>query len=233
MNEVGAIVEGETELAFLREVLLPHLSIRGISLWARLPGKRRRHGGVRPWQTILEDIARTLSERPGRCCTTMFDYYAMPTDWPGRAEASALPFECRAAHVENALAESVVQRMGPGFRAERFVPYTQMHEFEAVLFSDVETLADLLATLPWASSRIAERLADIVNAAGEPEAINDGAETAPSKRIQALARGYRKLQHGVIAAQRIGLAKIRASCPHFNQWVGRLEALGCESTDSQ
>ncbi len=233
MNDVGAIVEGETEMTFLREVVAPHLCAKGVSLWSRLPGRHRRHGGVRSWQAILEDVARTLSERSDRSCTTMFDYYAMPMDWPGRTEAPALPYEYRASHVEDALAASVAQRMGTGFRTERFIPYVQMHEFEAVLFSDVQTLADLLATVPGATSRLADRLGEIVNAAGEPEAINDGPETAPSKRIRALARGYRKLTHGVIAAKRIGLANVRTACPHFNQWVERLEALHPEIADSQ
>jgi len=112
----------------------------------------------------------------------MFDYHAMPTDWPGRAEAPAWPHEERAPHVENALAASVAQRMGNGFREERFMPYVQMHEFEAVLFSDVHTLAELLATQSGAvTSGLADRLGEIVSAAGGLEAVNDGPNTAPQK----------------------------------------------------
>ena len=229
MNELGAIVEGETEQTFVRDILAPHLGARRVSMWARLPGKIARRGGVRPWQSILEDIKRTLDERPDRYCTIMFDYYAMPLDWPGRAETPGLPPDRRAAHIETALAESVVQRMGSRFRGERFIPYVQMHEFEAVLFSDVPNLAEVLSTATPFPHGLTERLDEILRAAGEPEAIDDSPDTAPSKRIQELASGYRKLTHGIIAANRIGLAKMRAAWPHFDAWVTRLESLGTGS----
>ena len=45
----------------------------------------------------------------------------------------------------------------------------------------------------------------------------------PSYRILALFQAYRKPLHGPIAAKRIGLDQLRAECPHFDEWIGKLE----------
>jgi hypothetical protein len=58
-----------------------------------------------------------------------------------------------------------------------------------------------------------------------PEEINDSPETAPSKRLRTLVPGYQKPLLGVLAILEIGLAAIRAECPHFDGWLKTLEAL--------
>jgi len=60
--------------------------------------------------------------------------------------------------------------------------------------------------------------------AGAPEDINETPEGAPSKRILRIFPGYRKLLHGPTIAERIGLKTIREQCPHFDDWLTRLEA---------
>lgn len=96
-----------------------------------------------------------------------------------------------------------------------------MHEFEALLFSDPPILAGVLES-PW----LTEIPEAIVQQYGEPERIDDSPEDAPSKRIAQHSRGYNKVLHGTIAAQRMGLAKMRDRCPHFAAWVSILENLG-------
>ena len=98
MNEVVAIVEGQTEQTFVRRQLAAHLVYHGITIWPVLPGKSRNQGGVKKWTVASKDIMRTLKE--GRYCTTMFDYYAMPNSWPGRSDAKSLSWRDRARHVE-------------------------------------------------------------------------------------------------------------------------------------
>ena len=59
----------------------------------------------------------------------------------------------------------------------------------------------------------------------DPEEINDGETTAPSKRLQSLYPSYDKILFGPLIAQRIGLDRLRQECPHFRDWVAKLEAL--------
>ena len=56
-----------------------------------------------------------------------------------------------------------------------------------------------------------------------PEGINDGAATAPSKRLLVHVPGFRKTLHGPLATGDTGLVKLREQCPRFDAWVSRLE----------
>jgi len=58
-----------------------------------------------------------------------------------------------------------------------------------------------------------------------PEDINDDQRTAPSKRITAVFPAYSKVLFGALIAERIGLQTIRRECPHFSNWLARLEQL--------
>jgi hypothetical protein len=93
-------VEGETEEAFVNEILAPHLRQKGYAkVSARLVGNARqrdRRGGIRAWTTARRDIMNHLREDPGCLATTMVDYYGLPKTgdraWPGRDSAGRLPF---------------------------------------------------------------------------------------------------------------------------------------------
>ena len=50
-------------------------------------------------------------------------------------------------------------------------------------------------------------------------------ETAPSKRLIQLYPGYDKVLFGVLVAEQINVDGIRAKCPHFDEWVSKLEQL--------
>ncbi len=224
MNEIVAIVEGQTEQTFVRDHLAAHLGGRGISIWAVLPGKSRKHGGVRKWEAARGDILRTLKE--GRYVTTMFDFYAMPDDWPGRAEAKSLPCDRRGPHVEQSITRDIAEAVGGSFNARQLIPYVQVHEFEAILFADVAKMAETLAPVcPTRQDELTMVFKGILDSAGQAEAINDGYETCPSRQIAGWVSAYRKPVFGPIIAAKIGLDVIRAACPHFGQWLGRLESL--------
>jgi len=100
-----------------------------------------------------------------------------------------------------------------------------MHEFEALLFSDVEKFAWVLDG--WNdAARMA--LSAIRREFPTPEDINNHPETAPSKRILKVFDGgeYSKTEHGPLIAEDIGIAAIRRECAQFDAWVASLEALG-------
>jgi hypothetical protein len=221
MSRVLALVEGQTEQTFVREVLAPDLGRLGVFLSASLIGKPRHKGGVRPWASARADILTALKQDQHRYCTTMFDYYGLPTDWPGRRTALPRPYREAVSTIERAVHEEICGELGDSFDQSRFVPYIQTHEFEALLFAEPQILADV-AQCP----SLSDHFEEIVAECGEPEAIDDHPETAPSKRILGVAPSYQKVLHGTIAAKQIGLAKMKQACPHFGEWVGRLEALG-------
>ena len=221
MTRLLVLVEGETEENFVNEVLAPHLRNFGyVQTGARLLGnarQRSRRGGIRAWSSARTDLERHLRQDREAVVALMVDYYALPQSgpraWPGRA-ASA-----NADAVEAALRECIACAMGGGFDRGRFLPLVMMHEFEAMLFSNCEAFGKAIGRCD-----IIPDLKAIRDSFPNPEAIDDSPETAPSKRIEALCPSYEKPLMGTLAASEIGLDRIRAECPHFRNWLKRLEA---------
>lgn len=220
-------VEGQTEETFVREILRPHLYHRGFTnVSARLIGnarQRERRGGIRSWRSVRVDILNHLREDTTCLETTMVDYYALPQTgdraWPGREAAGRLPYVQKAAKVEEAISEDICREMGSTFNPERLIPFVIMHEFEGLLFSDCERFGRAIGR-----PELSTELQSIRNQFPSPEEINDSPITAPSKRVEELIPGYEKPLLGALAILEIGLDTIRAECPHFHEWLARLEA---------
>jgi len=224
MSEIVAIVEGQTEQIFVRDQLAEHFGARGAAIWAVLSGKSRKHGGVRKWDSARGDIIRTLKE--GRYVTTMFDFYAMPSDWPGREDAAQLPWPERGDYVERAIIEDIRICLGGAFDDRQLMPYVQMHEFEALAFADVGLLSEKIEPLSmWPAGSLKTKFQQILHEAGDPEAINDSYETCPSRRIASLVPRYRKKLSGPIITKAIGLDILRQKCTHFGLWLAKLETV--------
>ncbi len=227
MTRLLVHVEGQTEEQFVNELLLPHLRDYGYSsVSARLVGNARqrgRRGRVKPWPEVRKAIVNHLKQDRGIIAATMVDYYGLPRigpkAWPGREEASGVALPAKADMVEKAIVEDVVRTMGIGFDSSRFIPFVTMHEFEALLFSDCERLA-----VGMDRPDLGNAFRKIRDAFATPEEIDDSPATAPSKRILTLVPGYQKPLMGTLAALEIGLAAMRAECPHFDTWLKRLES---------
>jgi hypothetical protein len=229
MSRLLVHVEGWTEVDFVTKVLRDHLVSKGYhSVEARIVGNPRLsrwRGGIRPWPTVREGIVNHLNEDRGCVSTTMVDYYALPQGdsrgWPGRAQSSSLrTVEEKAQCVQNAVRVDVAAAMGNRFDPKRFVPFVVMHEFEGLLFSDCGAFSRATGRPDLESG-----LRGIRAQFETPEEINDSPVTAPSKRIEALMPQYAKVLSGTQAVLEIGLAQIRAECPHFSGWLKQLEAL--------
>jgi hypothetical protein len=214
-------VEGETELRFAEETLLPHLAkfqveVRPYRIFTnRKLGKR---GGALAFQRLKRDTTRRMKEDAHREArfSTLMDLYALPADYPGWKEANkkANPTE-RALELENALAGELGD--------SRFIRYLQLHEFEALLYCDLSQIQSLIEDSEKGVARLQEEVASF----SCPEDIDDGETTAPSKRLIKHVPRYENLKVwvGARAAAAIGLNVLREKCPHFGQWLSRLENL--------
>ena len=99
-------------------------------------------------------------------------------------------------------------------------PYVQVHEFEGLLFSDVNAFGTVFR------GGLVAGLRSVRDQFHTPEDINDDKNTAPSKRIAKVIKGYQKTLHGPLLADQIGLERIRRECPRFDAWLSRVESLG-------
>ena len=222
MIRVNAVVEGQTEEGFVKRVLCPYLFERNIEMTPRLVLLKRSRrsvarGGIRNYAQPKWDIRQWMREEKSAYCTTMFDLYALPTDFPGMKSVPprSTPRQ-RVRHLEQALSTDLGN-------PRRFIPYLQLHEFEAILFSDVNILDNVLNALTSVSKL--NELLQIIGKFENPELIDDDPTTAPSKRLRNLYPTYDKRFFGELVAETIGIDSIRAVCPHFNSWIERLEGL--------
>lgn len=219
MIRVHVICEGQSEEMFVNEVLARHFAAMQIFLAPSLIGKPGHKGGNVRIERLLSDMRARTGDTTA-FCTTFFDFYGLPAEFPGKREASALASaEARARCICEKLAEEVEACLGRATR-ERFLPYVQMHEFEALLFSDPEKFASTLGR-----GDLARSFSRIRESHVSPEHINDSPQTAPSKRILSMHAGYDKVWHGSMAAIDIGLAALRAECPLFDAWLSSIERL--------
>ena len=217
------VVEGQTEEAFVNNILAPHLATN--SIWAsarcvmtKRTARAKHSGGIPNYAKAKNDIRSWLQEDTNSDArfTTMFDLYRLPNDFPGYEDAMRLnaPYD-RVSRLEDALRSDVSD--------DRFIPYIQLHEFEALLLSDprkfdVHFLDDETGV---------RRLTELVSSFESPELIDQGNDTAPSKRISNEIPRYarQKPSAGPIVARAIGLPTIRLKCPHFAEWLDALENL--------
>jgi hypothetical protein len=215
-------VEGQTEERFVNEVLAHHLVRVGYNqVVTRRMGNARQSSkrcGIKSWAVARPDIVRHLCEDSGRIVTTLVDYYALPKCWPGRETSSSLDFSKKAQHIHSQMSEDVSQQLGQRFNPNRFVPYVVMHEFEGLLFSDCQVLAESMLR-----QDLQPELLSIREQFNSPEEINDSPQTAPSKRLIALHPRYDKVLFGVDACRAIGLDAIRRECTNFDNWLTTLE----------
>lgn len=150
--------------------------------------------------------------------STMFDYYALPTDFPGYDRTNSE----KDSYVKiKILEESFAADIGDW----RFIPYIQLHEFESLIFVNPQELQ-----FSYIENETAiNNLVKIANEFDNPELINNGPETAPSKRILKEIPEYDKVTAGVDTLELIGIDQLKQSCRHFCEWVEKLEPIFTEN----
>jgi len=220
---LNMIVEGQTEEAFVHRLLVQHLALRNVFVSVRCFETGRKQGtiyrgGISTFDKIHKDLRSWMREdkADGVRFTTMIDLYRLPTDFPGmdKARSEKAPLKKVSLLEEN---------FGHAVNESRFIPYIQLHEFEALLFSDAQKLSSYYLQHKGPVGRLVKVERDFPS----PEFINDTPENAPSKRIIKELPSYRndKVIVGPLVAERIGLTAMRAKCGHFQQWITGLELL--------
>jgi hypothetical protein len=227
MNNVNIyiVVEGQTEQTFVRDVLAPHMAEKGIHLFPALIGMPGHKGGDIRFDRARNDLGNFLRQRNDTYISTMFDYFRIDSGWPGKTvvgqhiqNGNTLTAVRKATIIEIATYDEIVKTFTGCDSKDRFVSYIEMHEFEALLFSD----ANILAEKTEIDVSLIRR---IIEAYDNPEEINDHPANAPGKRLEALKNGYRKVALGKVVSEAIGIQGIRRKCPHFDNWLTKLEGL--------
>ncbi|MFB9896875.1 DUF4276 family protein [[Hallella] seregens] len=223
---VHVLCEGQTELGFVEKVLKPYLLLQGTtavkSVLVTTNKKKNARGGMVTYQHAKKDLETLLTLKDGgnehHVFTTMFDLYALPADFPGYNDSQRIADKYnRVASLENEYSSAV--------NDGRFIPYIQLHEFEALVLCGLKHLSDLYA----GCEKRCEALIKHVEHIGNPELVNDNPDTAPSKRIIKAVEGdpkhhfrYNKPATGKYITNKIGIDELRKQCKHFDEWVEKI-----------
>ena len=217
MHHLHILCEGQTEDVVTANVLEPHFAALGVwvsrSIFTtkRVAGGPDFKGGISGWPKLEREVRLLLRDSSTTVLTTMFDYYAFPPDAPGMADRPRGSPHDRVLHVESALVKTI--------GSKRFLPNLVLHEIEAWVLADCTRLGQVMG-----DGGPAVELDRAVRLESGPEMVNDGVDTAPSKRIVSAYPQYTKTVDGPCVIADAGLDSIRSSCPHMNDWLREVEA---------
>jgi hypothetical protein len=211
MKRLIIICEGPTEVEFCKVVLEPFFLEK--SIFIQTPLIKKSGGGIIPWPSLKVQIQKHLHE-PDVFVTTLFDYYGIPDNYgyPAWLESKLIiDKNKRMDFLEAAMRREIHEN-----QQLRFLPYLQLHEFEGLLFNNIEVFDQHISPKEFNTR---EELIRTIENFPNPELINDTIATAPSNRLKKLILGYNKVVYGSILAESIGLKRMREKSPRFNKWI--------------
>lgn len=217
MKRLIIVVEGDTEKEFVDKVLSPYLYAKGLLSVDCFKIKHTK-GGLTKYQHLKTDLINCVYEN-NVLVSTLIDFYALPKDFPKYKEASAIFNRSnRLAFLEKAIVQDIEAEKNTSF--QNLLPYIQLHEFEALVFSSIEAIKSLYSN----DDAKFNELEQIIAAYPNPEDINDSPQTAPSKRLKnnQLIKGYNKVNDGIMIIEEAGIDTILSKCPRFKTWVETL-----------
>ena len=91
--------------------------------------------------------------------------------------------------LEEQVLQQIRERLGGCWYPKKVLPYVQQHEFEGLLFSDVDSFASAIDLEEKSFEELRRIRANFLT----PEDINDNFDTAPSKRIKGTIPSYDKV----------------------------------------
>lgn len=219
MRRLIVIVEGDTEKEFVDNILSPYLYSKGLPQISCFKIKHTK-GGLTKYRHLKVDLLKCVYEN-NVLVTTLIDFYALPKDFPKNDEATKIVNKGeKLAFLENAIKEDLEKEKRMEF--PNLLPYIQLHEFEALVFSSIDAIKSLYDSEDLKIRSIEQIFTTYPN----PEDINDSPKTAPSKRLvnEQLIKGYNKITDGIMIIEKAGIETVLMKCPRFNDWVSRLIA---------
>lgn len=140
MKRLIIVVEGDTEKEFVDKVLSPYLYTKGL-LSVNCFKIKHTKGGLTKYQHLKTDLINCVYES-NVLVSTLIDFYALPKDFPKYTEAQSIVNRAnRLTYLEQAIVEDLEAEKQNSF--SNLLPYIQLHEFEALVFSSLDAIKSL------------------------------------------------------------------------------------------
>ena len=218
MKRLVIVAEGDAEESFVNSILSPYFASLGLYNSIQCFKIKNSNGGVSKYSDVKRDLINTLYENDV-IVSTMLDFYRLPSSFPGKREAATLPtHQQQVEYIEEQLKNDIESTQECRF--DNFIPYIQLHEFEALVFSSIQGIDVLFEPTEFHRKELMKVIEDFPN----PEDINDQPDTVPSVRLMKLIPGYEKVLYGIDILHQHGMLTLLDRCPHFCAWITKLES---------
>lgn len=206
MNRLVFLVEGDSELYFVHNKIIPFLysrGARGSITCQKITTNRKLNisGGNISYELFLNELDLIYAQG-NVMVTTLMDFFRIPNNYPNAITADPEKIE-----------EGMLQDRS-SFR--NYIPYIQMHEFEALFFSDINNLYLFIDS---EEKEIA--IQNIINEYPDPESINTHPNRYPAKRLKDIL-GYNKGADAELIIESCSMESIINKCSRFGQWIGKI-----------
>ncbi len=228
MKNVYVYCEGQTEESFINTILVPYFAnmdiwLRPIVCSTKKTLTKKYKGGVSDYQKIKKELTILCKSHKHEFVTTMFDYYAMPTNTP-MIDCADSDLYVRIDKIEKAITADIGQ--------DNCFFNLSVHEFEGLLFSNPDSFRQIAPT------KVVAQIQAVKDSFPSPEHVNNSPLTAPSKRLEQIIHGYSmaKVTNGSILSRDMGINVLLENCKHFSDWVKRIAQLSlshCEENSDK
>jgi len=211
MKRLYVVVEGQTESEFIKSVVSPYLLQFSIYITPIvIHTSRSQRGGMTSYNHLRNEVSRLLkSGKDDFVVTTFIDFYRIP-EVPGKEKWESITIDNDRVRV---MRKCIDEEIGD----RRFFSYIQLYEFEALFFANDNGFAKYFT-----DKQISET-ADIIAKYPNPEDINGGMETSPSKRILKIFPNYDKVVFGNVLALEVGIDAMLDKCQGFREWIEEIK----------
>ncbi|RNI23944.1 DUF4276 family protein [Flexivirga caeni] len=212
MRQTVIVVEGQSEEAFVTQVLAPRAADAGVYLTPIVV--KHLHGGAvvgrgggswKHYEKLLAPlIHQTHWDRVGLMC----DFYGYPPAAPGADCPGATPHARR---------EAIHASLRQAFPDPRFRPCVVLHEFETLVLAALRADRALFPQTPELDQLVTD-----LDGFDDLELVNDSVATSPSHRIATAWPEYQKAIDGIRILTRAPLSRVLSECATFHGWWAEL-----------
>ncbi len=214
MNRIVFIVEGDTEIQFVENQIIPYLQEKcgyhtPMNAQKITTNKKKNCKGGNVGIEYLRNEIRKIAASGDTFITTLLDFFRLPNDFPNYTTDKT-----KVTEIEQGLTATMTHIVSHN----RFLPYIQLHEVEALMFIKVEGFELFID-----EDRQRQELQNIIAQYPNPEDINGGSATAPSKRLEKIFPTYNKVAYSGLVFDELSIDEIRNKCHRFNSWLNNIE----------
>jgi len=183
-------------------------------------GKACKGGGssYEYYKNHLYKLRQQFKNQENYYFSTMIDFYALPKDFPKLEESKKI--NDRYSQIEF-LEDAFINDI----KFQNFIPYLQMHEFETLLFCDIQAIVDHYFDLD--NGKLYHTITKDIKSYKNIEMINSSEHNAPSKRLDRYTDGdycNRKVSSSYAILKNIDIEVLKKKCNHFSSWLFQIEA---------